>query len=185
MAKKPTKRALRVKLWLDIEKDLYWNPLVTLGTARINVPVLASAISRSKSGYPWSCWLADAIMEFASETPKAFPHPVLYAYVIESVVFIITEIAGQPSKSKKYTHNFGKIVDAFDVMTKAEFSEFVNGDALMLKLSPGRVRVGESTVGGNTSTGKHTYTISRGARRRAENANLIPRRNRPAAELYT
>jgi hypothetical protein len=182
--KKPV-RPNRVKLYLDVEKDLFWNPMLTMGKANISVPVLASDIPRAKKGYPWACWLAEAIMRLAETNPKAFPHPVLYAYVIKTVAFIVNKIDGQPTNAVKYAHNFGSLVDMFDKMSKADFVKFINGTDLVLKLSPGRERrIGESAIGGNTSTGRRTLTVAKGARRRAENAGLLPASRRSDEDLY-
>jgi hypothetical protein len=177
MAKRKTPPA-RTRLYVDVPRDLYWNIPLTIGNKTIAVPLKASALRGAQRGYPWECWLACAIMDYAKQNPDAFPHPVLYAYVTTSAIFLIDKIKGQPTHAVKYQHNFGPYIKKFDTLSRRAFLRWINGNSdLSLTIKPGRARrVGVTRDGG---TGKHTggprtKTISHGAKRRAIMAGLIP-----------
>lgn len=170
------KRPHKARLYLDVARNLYWDVPLSVGTQTIHVPVLTSALRGAQRGYPWACWLAEAIMAYAKKHPEEFPHSVLYAYVIASAIFLIDKISGQPAHAFKYKHNFGPYISKFDTMNRRSFLRFVNGNKeLTLAIKPGRKRrIGETRIGGNGTGGGRTMTVSHGAKRRAIAAGLIP-----------
>jgi hypothetical protein len=183
-AKKKKRRSPKVKLWLDFDENLFWSVPLSVGTANVSLPVSISSLRRAERGYPWSCWAAEAIKAHVKANPKGsangFPHDFIDVYVIASALFIIDKRYGAtPTHAVKYKHNFGPIIKKFDSMSKAEFLKEINGERkeLVLHIKPGRkYRGGESQIGGNGGGGSRSIIVSRGARRRAEAAKLLPPR---------
>lgn len=171
-----TKRKSTTRLYLDVARKTYWTVPFSLAKTTIEVPVKVAQLKRAKKGYPWACWLAEAIKEHAAAHPREFPHPVKYAHVLPSVAWIVDRVRGTPTHAVKYKHNMGPVITKFDTMPKAAFMRLMNGDGdLVLKLKPGRkYRGGETPKGGNGSGGSRSITVARGAKRRAIAAGLIP-----------
>jgi hypothetical protein len=185
------KRTHRTRLYIDVKNNIYWNLKVTIAKMTIDhILVRLAALEHAKRGYPWSCWLAEAIMDYAKEHPEAFPHKVLYAYVTASVVYLVDKIDGQPTHAFKYKHNFSSIIMKFDGMTtaqqKKEFIESIGGEDLLLKLFPGRKRRFGSHAASVGSGGKgRSKVMSYGAKRRAIAAGLMPDIRQSHADLYS
>jgi hypothetical protein len=174
-------RKYRGKFYLDVERNLFWMVPVIIGRATIpNIPLTIAALRRAKRGYPWSCWAAEAAKDHATEHPNAFPHPVLYVYVTKYAIFIFSKMNGAvPTLAVKYKHNLGQIPDRFDSMPRARFIREVKDDQdFIMNLQPGRPRrIGETRDGGGgDGGGPRSKRTSKGARRRAELAGLIPPR---------
>jgi hypothetical protein len=171
---------IRARFYLDVARNLYWDVPTMIGTATIpNIPLTIAALRRAKRGYPWSCWAAEATQNYASAHPRAFPHPVLYVYVTKSAVFIFIKMRGAvPTLAVKYRHNLGQIPDRFDSMSRARFiREVKDNEDFIMNIQPGRPRrIGESRDGGEGGGGSRSKRVSKGARRRAELAGLIPPR---------
>jgi hypothetical protein len=140
------------------------------------------AIHEAKKGMPFECILAQAVMRYASLHPQLFPHAVLHAYVQRCAVYIVYKITkGKMSHAVRYMHGFSTMTKTFDSISKAQFESRFKGLGFLLNLNPGRVvRVGESTVGGNSngnrsrSDGSRSLKTCRGAAGRAKAAGLIP-----------
>lgn len=174
--RQPKKRFVR--LYTDYVKGHYWKVQYSDGVDKILVDILMSTmtLTKNKRGFPFECVIAHGIEDYAKAHPECFPHPVLFAYVTKTAVYIVDRFKnGQPFHAWRYAHTFARMVNAFDRMTKEKFVERYNGTGFTLALSPGRKsRAGESHVGGNGEGGSRSHKISRGAMERAQAAGLIP-----------
>lgn len=172
-----------VRLYLDAVRGDYFYTTFTDAKTVIDVPMPLKTLAEARRGYPWECWLAASIQNFANKNPKAFPHKVLFVYVIRSTIYIVSRKKnGQPSHAVRYFHDFGPLTKAFDQMSRAAFVKYINGDesVQVLRLRPAKTRKDaqhkdaertEDRTGRKPGLG---VCVSRGAMRRAIDAGLRP-----------
>jgi hypothetical protein len=176
--RKPAKKKRYVRLYTDVIRNRYWKVEFSDGAKTIPVSILmtTTSLACNKRGDPFECVLAHGIEDFVKLQPEKFPHPVLYAYVTRSAVYLIDRIKdGQPSHAVRYMHGFSKWTETFDMMTKAQFAAKYDGVGFVMNLSPGRkYRQGESTEGGNGTGGSRSHKVHRGAMERAIAAGFVP-----------
>lgn len=188
MLKKKNRRLVR--LYIDVEKGFYYLLPFTDSKKKLELPVTIESLAHAKRGYPWECWVAQAITKFAKENPDSFSHPVLFVYVIRSAIYIVDRYKnGQPSHAVRYFHDFGPITKKFDKLPKKKFLKAINGSAddLVLKMRPAKhgghveprkgrraTRDMENPVSKAKGSIGGVKAVSRGAMLRAKDAGLIP-----------
>jgi hypothetical protein len=175
-----SKRRKTVRLYTDVKRNLYWTLPYTDAQVRVPVPVLLTAciVAKSSRGVPFECVLANAIMEYASQNPEAFPHKVMHAFVIKSRIYLIDRYApgGQPAHAIRYFHDYGGIAVKFDKISKRKFLEKFNGEGFTLSLRP-PIKGGKKApynVVRHSGPAHRKTVVSRGALRRAIDAGLMP-----------
>lgn len=147
--KRVIKRKRTVRLYTDYPTDY---DTVEFTDAKWTIPVpitmTSASIVGAKKGKPFNCILANAIMYFAAAFPDLFPHPVLYAYVQRSAVYLVTKrTKGKISHAVRYMHSFSTMTHTFDKITAAQFEVIFKGLGFTLNLNPGRpFRGGEATT---------------------------------------
>lgn len=158
--------------------DKYWRVPYHNGRGPILIPIglNRATIRRCRRGIPFECVLADGIVAYAREHPEAFPHPVLYAYVERTAIYLVDRFKdGQPGHGVRYGHSFTKLTEYFDKISEKQFVNEYDGHGFTLTLLSGRkFRGGEATTGGNGTGGSRSHIVSRGAMARAQAAGLIP-----------
>lgn len=178
MAKKKKARVRYHRLYTDVVANRYWKVAFDDGVEHIDIEILMTkdSLAKNRRGVPFECVLATGTEEFAKANPKAFPHPVLNAYVTRSAIYLIDKYKdGQPYHAYRYMHGFTKWTQTFDSMTKEEFAKKYDGVGFVYSIHPGRkFRQGESNIGGNGSGGSRSHKVGRGALERAKAAGLVP-----------
>jgi len=114
-------------------------------------------IKRCKRGSSFECVLAFAIEDYEDANPRAFPHPVIAAYVKEDVVYLITE-RPKPAgpglqtypKAKRCGHNFN-LMERWDTLSKRKFFAKYRDQTIIVCISSPRDHgvVGHRDVGGS------------------------------------
>ena len=176
--KKPPPRTRNrvVKLYVDDKcEDAVWAKWTDAKKA-VDVIVPASIVETSRRGLPWICVASNGVKHFAEKNPDAFPHKVLMAYTVDGVMYIIDRKAmrfKQHHHAVRYEHNFTKGARRFDSFTPQQFLDTF-GDYFIIHLKPPRYRGKPGRRGAGRTHGLRVKMIRRGARRRAEDAGLIP-----------
>lgn len=180
-----------VRLYTDVIKGMYWLVVFMDAKNRVEVPVTVAALKNAKRGYPWECWLAQAIMKYIQENPSAFSEAITkianehktFVYVIRSTIYIIDRYKnGQPSHALRYFHDFGPLTRKFDRLSKVQFLELIGDKDLILMLRPAKYGGHrEPDIGRRPSRNKKrpkdaggTQIVSHGALGRAQEAGLVP-----------
>jgi hypothetical protein len=175
---KPTKRNI-VRLYTNDERTIptfsYWHN----STRIIEIPMILAKrfVFRCKRGSPWECLLAEAIKELSKLRPDAFPHKVLFVYVIGTVLYIVTHIPRRPDAkyhSIRYQHNFTGRLRRFDTYSRRQFMREFGDESVVVRIGPPRVH-GKPGYRGLRITGDRSRMVLRGAQRRAHDAGIAPR----------
>jgi hypothetical protein len=169
-----------VKMFTSDDCTDYVHAFFTEGRHNIDFDITLDndMIMRSRQGTPWQCILARGTMAMARAHPSIFPHPVKFAYVIGSTIYILTHKPrkiDQGLRAVRYAHNFTKKLRKYDNLTKPQFLEMFGDQGVAIRLRPVR----KTPVKAHDREGR---TIDRssprerqmtGAWRRAKDAGLL------------
>jgi hypothetical protein len=151
----------------------------------VAIPLEQKNFRPNGKGLPWACGIANAILGHKT----LFNHPVFYVHVIGSTVYIVAIVdkGKLPKFAFRYRHRGGKLVRAYDKSRRnpTYIKKFI---ALLkeqpkLMLEKGRHESGKGSHSPGSVTGHREKHAPRGdknklnlagARRRAEQAGLIP-----------
>jgi hypothetical protein len=171
------RRTRWTRLYNDVGRKLYWKVKFVDAKQRITIPieVTHSLIKRSARGCPLECLIANGLQDFAAQHPDAFPHPVLYAYVIRKAIYLITRIEGVPTHAVRYFHDQAHNIESWDAKERQQLR------TLIVHLRPAKKRGGVEPPGARDRR-RHgpvgpQLPISTGAFFRAQQAGYYPRRN--------
>src|SRR4249919_1086347 len=124
----------------DVKRKIYITVPCKDASSILDIPIVFTRplIRRAKRGSPYECVISEGIRQYAKDHPNAFPHLVLYVYVIASVIYIIDKwrADGQAGHMYRYMHDFGHIAGTFDKITKKEFADRFDGQGFTLRIRP-------------------------------------------------
>lgn len=183
MTKKTAARKRRlVRLyWNPPSLQKYWSVKFKDASKRIEFlfQISDALMLRATRGIPWTCVLAEAIMEHAVNHVDDFGHPVLFAYAQPGSIYIVTKAdGGTPSHAVRYFSNGSELIHSFDnknITQKMLMAKYPDG--FTLRLRPAKKHGGHEASGARDTRPRNRVNpkphLSIGALRRAREAGLV------------